>query len=87
MFAPESDQHGPAAVAGGSEDEAAQVLEPPPERRHVDQPEEERRVEDVVRLELLALQQRVQEHDQRRLEERRDHAREAGALRALAVEA
>ena len=81
------DEHGPAPVAGRAENRAARGLEDPSERGHVDQREEEGCVEDVVRLEFLALEQRVEQHDQGRLEEGRDHAREAGALGARPVEA
>ena len=80
-------EHRTPSVAGGTQDRTAELLEPPAERRHVDQREEERAVEDVVGLELLALEQREQEHDQCGLEQRGDHARQPGALSALAIEA
>src|SRR6185295_10051777 len=75
-----ADEHGAAAVAGSPQDESAQPLEGPAEGRDVDEREDQGAVEDVVRLELPALEQGVQEHDQRGLEERGDHAREPGAL-------
>ena len=62
------------------------LLEQPAERRDVDQREQQRPVEDVVARELLALDDREEHHHERRLEQRRDHAREAGAHRAVGVE-
>ena len=79
-------QHGPAAVAGGVKDEAADALEHPPPRGHVRQREEQRGVEDVVRRELVSLDHRVQQHQQGQLEQRRDHGGEPGPLLAVAVE-
>ena len=81
-----ADQHRPAAVAGGAQDRPGHPLERPAESRHVDQREQQRPVEDVERLEVLALEQRVDQHHHGGLEERRDHARKPGALRPLAVE-
>ena len=81
------DQHRPPAVARGPQDHARHALEQPAERGHVQQREEQRPVEDVVRLERLALDLRVDEDDQRDLEQRGDHACEARPLGAVAVEA
>ena len=81
------DEHGAATVAGCPQDDPAELLEAPAERRDVDEGEGQRAVEDVVGLEVLALEQGVQEHDQRGLEERGDHARETRTLAALAVQA
>ena len=81
-----ADQHGAAAIAGGAQHHGGGALEQPAQQRHVEQREEERGVEDVVRLEGLALDRGVDQHHERDLEQRRDHAREAGPLAAVAVE-
>ena len=82
-----ADQHRAAPVAGGAQHRARDALEAPAQDRHVEQREEQRAVEDVVRLERLALDLGVDQDHERDLEQRRDHAREAGPLRAVAVEA
>ena len=84
---PRPDEHRTAAVAGRAQHHAADALEHPARRGHVDQREEERPVEDVVRVELVALDLGVDQDHQHHLDERGDHLREAGPLRAVAVEA
>ena len=80
-------EHGSAAVAGGAQQGAADLLEHPAERRDVEEREEKRAVEDVVRVELDALDLRVEPDHDHRLEERRDHLGRAGPKRPVAIEA
>jgi hypothetical protein len=81
-----ADEDRATVVAAQAQDQARQLLEQIAERRDIDQREQERPVEDVVARELFALHDREQHHDDRRLEERGDHAREAGPHRAVRVE-
>ena len=82
-----ADDHRAPPVAGGPQRPAADTVEHPAERRHVDEREEEAAIEDVVRGEVLTLDQGVREHDEGDLHERGHDAREAGADRAVRVEA
>jgi hypothetical protein len=81
-----ADQDRAAVVAAHAQDGAGDPLEQVPQGGDVDEREEQRPVEDVVARELLALDDREQHHDDRRLEQRGDHAREAGAHRPVRVE-
>ena len=75
-----------AAVTRGAQEHARDAVERPAERRDVEQREQQAPVEDVVRGEGLALDDRVGEDHDRDLEERRDDAREARAAGAVGVE-
>ena len=83
---PRAHEHSAAVVAGGAEDRAGHAVEHDAEERHVEDREEEASVEDVVRGEMLALHDRVAEHDQRHLEQGGDDPREARPDGAVAVE-
>ena len=64
-----ADEHGSARVPGRAEDRSAHALEPPPEERDVDEGEEQAPVEDVVGGEVVALHDRVGQHQERDLEQ------------------
>ena len=82
-----ADEDRAALVAGGAEQRARALLVGKARGRHVGDREEERAVEDVVAGELLTVDDGEDERHQRRLKQRGDDARQAGALRALRVQA
>ena len=75
-----------AVVAAHAQDRAGELLEQVPERRDVDECEQQRPVEDVVARELLALDDREDHDHERGLEERGDDTREARPDSAFGVE-
>ncbi len=81
-----ADEHGAAAVAGQSQQDAGDLLVAPPQRADEADPERQRAVEDVVARVLLAVDEREDERDDGDLEERGDDPRQAGPLGARGVQ-
>ncbi len=82
------DQHRAAAVAGLAQQEPGGAVVEVPEGADVEDPEAQRAVEDVVARVLLAVRrdQRVDERDERRLEEAGDDLRQAGARGPVGIQ-
>src|SRR3954467_3011825 len=84
--APGADGAGAPAVAGRPQQRAGDPLVAEPEQAHVHAAEEQRAVEDVEALELLAVDEGEDQRHQRDLEQRGHDAAEAGPHRPVGVE-